>query len=142
MSLILTFLGKGGSGRTTIAIAAAKKLASLGKRVLLAVQDTGLTLDLLLETSVTHEVQQIAPNLDAVVYLVNHRSVERNIRSSIARLGVGDRVHVDTFAWTPPMQQLAHLLSGDRSPARSPTRQADTRRTAGAARHAASELSP
>lgn len=68
MSLILTFLGKGGSGRTTIAIAAAKKLASQGKRVLLAVQDTGFALDLLLETSVTHEVQQIAPNLDAVQF--------------------------------------------------------------------------
>ncbi len=68
MSLIITFLGKGGSGRTTIAIAAAKKLASQGKRVLLAVQDTGFALDLLIETSVTHEVQQIAPNLDAVQF--------------------------------------------------------------------------
>ncbi|MBR8837656.1 MAG: ArsA family ATPase [Stigonema ocellatum SAG 48.90 = DSM 106950] len=36
MSLILTFLGKGGSDRTKIAIAAAKLLASQGKRVLLA----------------------------------------------------------------------------------------------------------
>ena len=68
MSLILTFLGKGGSGRTTIAIASAKKLASQGKRVLLALQDTGFALDLLLETSVTHEVQKIAPNLDAVQF--------------------------------------------------------------------------
>ena len=77
MSLIITFLGKGGSGRTTIAIAAAKKLASLGQRVLLAVQDTGLALDLLLETSVTHEVQQIAPNLDAVQFKAS-ALLERN----------------------------------------------------------------
>jgi arsenite-transporting ATPase len=41
MSLILTFLGKGGTGRTTVAIAAAKRLAAQGKRVLLAAQDTG-----------------------------------------------------------------------------------------------------
>jgi anion-transporting ArsA/GET3 family ATPase len=77
MSLILTFLGKGGSGRTTIAIAAAKKLASQGKRVLLALQDTGLALDLLLETSVTHEVRQIASNLDAVQFKAS-ALLERN----------------------------------------------------------------
>lgn len=77
MSLILTFLGKGGSGRTTIAIASAKKLASLGKRVLLAVQDTGIALDLLLETPVTNEVQQIAPNLDAVQFKTS-TLLERN----------------------------------------------------------------
>ncbi len=77
MSLIITFLGKGGTGRTTIAIAAAKKLASLGKRVLLAVQDTGLALDLLLETSVTNEAQQIAPNLDAVQFKTS-ALLERN----------------------------------------------------------------
>jgi len=35
MAFILTFLGKGGVGRTTIAIAAAKKFARQGKRVLL-----------------------------------------------------------------------------------------------------------
>ena len=77
MSLILTFLGKGGSGRTTIAIASAKKLASQGQRVLLALQDTGFALDLLLETSVTHEVQQIAPNLDAVQFKAS-ALLERN----------------------------------------------------------------
>ncbi|WP_009631237.1 Get3/ArsA fold putative tail anchor-mediating ATPase NosAFP [Synechocystis sp. PCC 7509] len=76
MSLILTFLGKGGSGRTTIAIAAAKKLASLGKRVLLAVQDT-VAINLLLETPVTSEVQQIDTNLDAV-HLKTSALLERN----------------------------------------------------------------
>ncbi|NEO51372.1 MAG: ArsA family ATPase, partial [Moorea sp. SIO4G2] len=38
MARILTFLGKGGTGRTTVAIAAAKQLSSLGQRVLLVGQ--------------------------------------------------------------------------------------------------------
>ena len=41
MTLILTFLGKGGTGRSTVAIAAAQKLAEAGKRVLLISQEAG-----------------------------------------------------------------------------------------------------
>jgi anion-transporting ArsA/GET3 family ATPase len=65
MSLILTFLGKGGTARTKIAIAAAKLLASQGKRVLLA----GLAepaFEILLGTPPTSEAQEIAPNLHVV----------------------------------------------------------------------------
>jgi anion-transporting ArsA/GET3 family ATPase len=40
MALILTFLGKGGTGRSTVAIATAKKLADAGSRVLLLSQDS------------------------------------------------------------------------------------------------------
>ncbi len=47
MTLILTFLGKGGSGRTTVAIAAAQKLTDEGKRVLLISQEAGPALSLL-----------------------------------------------------------------------------------------------
>lgn len=67
MTLILTFLGKGGIARTKIAIAAAKLLASEGKRVLLA----GLaepTLPILLETTLTPDPQEIAPNLQVVQF--------------------------------------------------------------------------
>jgi len=67
MALILTFLGKGGTARTKIAIAAAKLLASQGKRVLLA----GLAepaLPILLGTPVGSEPQEIAPNLQAVQF--------------------------------------------------------------------------
>ncbi|WLT38743.1 AAA family ATPase [Synechocystis sp. B12] len=42
MALVLTFLGKGGVGRTTVAIAAAKKLAQAGQRVLVLGQDPSL----------------------------------------------------------------------------------------------------
>ncbi|MBD2346121.1 Get3/ArsA fold putative tail anchor-mediating ATPase NosAFP [Anabaena subtropica] len=67
MSMILTFLGNSGVARTKIAIAAAKLLASQGKRVLLA----GLAepiLPLLLEKTLTPDPQQIAPNLEVVQF--------------------------------------------------------------------------
>lgn len=67
MSLILTFLGKGGTGRTTIAIATAKYFAAQGKRVLLIGQDAGPELDLILgETLSGPQPQTIAPNLQVV----------------------------------------------------------------------------
>lgn len=66
MTLILTFLGKGGTGRTTMAIAAAKRLASQGKRVLLAGQDTGPAFSLLVSAPLTPDPQELAPNLQAV----------------------------------------------------------------------------
>ncbi|MEH2104932.1 Get3/ArsA fold putative tail anchor-mediating ATPase NosAFP [Nostoc sp.] len=67
MALILTFLGKGGTARTKIAIAAAKLLASQGKRVLLAGQAEP-TLQILLGTPVTADPQDIAPNLQVVQF--------------------------------------------------------------------------
>ena len=66
MSLILTFLGKGGVGRSTIAIAAAKQLASLGSRVLLVAGDPSPAFDLLLGASVGIDPTGIGANLEAV----------------------------------------------------------------------------
>lgn len=66
MALILTFLGKGGIGRTTVAIAAAKQLSSLGQRVLLVGHEPGPAFDLLLGASTSPEPQEIAPNLQVV----------------------------------------------------------------------------
>lgn len=66
MALILTFLGKGGTGKTTVAIAAARSLAAQGKRVLLASQDTSPSLGLILGQTVGPDPQEIAPNLKAV----------------------------------------------------------------------------
>lgn len=68
MSLILTFLGKGGTGRTTVAIATAKRFASEGKRVLLAGQDAGPTFSLLVGAPLSADPQEIAPNLQAVQF--------------------------------------------------------------------------
>lgn len=66
MALLLTFLGKGGTGRTTMAIAAAKHLSSLGQRVLLVGQDPTPALGLLLGTTVGSDPTAIDTNLLAV----------------------------------------------------------------------------
>lgn len=67
MAVILTFLGKGGTGKTTLAIGAAKRFASQGKRVLLAL--TSPASALLLGQSLDAEPQEIAPNLQGVQLL-------------------------------------------------------------------------
>jgi arsenite-transporting ATPase len=66
MSLILTFLGKGGSGRTTVAIATAKKLASAGKRILLAGQDPSPIYNLFLGVPIASSPTEVETNLKAV----------------------------------------------------------------------------
>lgn len=68
MALILTFLGKGGTGRTTMAIAAAKKFADQGKRVLLAGQDPGPALGLQLGLALSADPQTVSPSFDAVQF--------------------------------------------------------------------------
>ncbi|MBW4498998.1 MAG: ArsA family ATPase [Scytonema hyalinum WJT4-NPBG1] len=67
MALILTFLGKGGSDRTKIAIAAAKLLATQGKRVLLAGQPEP-ALSILLGATLGPDPQEIGPNLQVVQF--------------------------------------------------------------------------
>lgn len=67
MALILTFLGKGGTGKTTIAIAAAKQLAAQGKRVLLAFTEPASATALLLGTPIGSTRTEVAANLEAVV---------------------------------------------------------------------------
>jgi anion-transporting ArsA/GET3 family ATPase len=66
MASILTFLGKGGSGRTTVAIATAKKLASLGMRVLLVGEESDPALGLFLGVSPGCDPQEISANLKVV----------------------------------------------------------------------------
>ncbi|GGA48617.1 hypothetical protein CYANOKiyG1_67720 [Okeania sp. KiyG1] len=66
MTITYTFLGKGGTGRTTIAFATAKKYASLGKRVLFVGQEPTPTLSLLLGANISPEPTEIDSNLKAV----------------------------------------------------------------------------
>ena len=66
MSLILTFIGKGGVGKTTTAIAAARALATQNKKVLYVGQQAGDTLSMRLGVDLSSEPQLVAPNFAAV----------------------------------------------------------------------------
>ncbi|WP_310428672.1 ArsA family ATPase [Chamaesiphon sp. VAR_48_metabat_135_sub] len=66
MPQILTFLGKGGSGRTTVAIAAAKQQANLGRRVLFVSQDPTPATGILLGVPLADTPQSIGANLEVV----------------------------------------------------------------------------
>jgi anion-transporting ArsA/GET3 family ATPase len=77
MALILTFLGKGGVGKTTIAIAAAKRLARQGQRVLFATQDASPAFAHILgqpiaPSTAPNQPQSIDANLDLVQFQVAH----------------------------------------------------------------------
>ncbi len=67
MPQILTFLGKGGSGRTTVAIAAARQQANLGRRVLFVSQDPTPATGILLGVPLTDKPQSIGANLEVVL---------------------------------------------------------------------------
>ena len=66
MSLILTFLGKGGVGKTTTAIAVARAFANQGKQVLYVGQQAGDSLSMRLGVDLGSDVQPVAPNFAAV----------------------------------------------------------------------------
>ncbi len=66
MSSIITFLGKGGSGRTTVAIGVAKKLAGEGAKVLLIGQDSSPAWGIQLGATPSATVTEIAPNLSVL----------------------------------------------------------------------------
>ena len=77
MAFILSFLGKGGTGKTTLAIAGAKQLANNGSRVLLVTSDTSPSFSLILGMTPSQEPQNIGVNLD-VVQLMSTSLIETN----------------------------------------------------------------
>ncbi|HZG38995.1 MAG TPA: ArsA family ATPase [Nodosilinea sp.] len=68
MALILTYLGKGGCGCTTVAIAAAKQRARAGQRVLLLIQDVTPAPALLLGQPLGPEPAELESNLWAMQF--------------------------------------------------------------------------
>lgn len=66
MTLILTFIGKGGTGRTTLAIASAQSLAQQGQRVLLLAPQPDPSLSLFLGMPVSSEPQTVGPNFQVL----------------------------------------------------------------------------
>lgn len=77
MALILTFLGKGGSGRSTCAIATAKKLSAQGQRVLLITEDAGPGFGMLLGHEVTAVPASVSTHL-SVIQLQFAQLLEQN----------------------------------------------------------------
>ena len=63
MGSILTFLGKGGCGSTTLAIATAKQIAQAGRRVLLCIQDSSPGPSILLGQDLGPTPAELGPNL-------------------------------------------------------------------------------
>ncbi len=66
MSLILTFIGKGGVGKTTTAIAVARAFANQNKQVLFVGQQAGDSLSTRLSADLTSDPQLVSPNFAAV----------------------------------------------------------------------------
>jgi anion-transporting ArsA/GET3 family ATPase len=66
MSRIITFLGKAGTGHTTLAIATAKWFNQSNQRVLLVTHQPSPSAELLLDIPLTAQPQAVAPKLDVV----------------------------------------------------------------------------
>jgi anion-transporting ArsA/GET3 family ATPase len=113
MALILTFLGKNPVARSKIAIASAKLLASQGLRVLLA----GLaepTLPILLDTSLSTNPQEIAPNLQVVQFqssVLLERSWEevKNLEAQYLRTPILKEVYGQELVVLPGMDSALAL---------------------------------
>ena len=110
--MILTFLGKGGSGRSAIAIAAAYQLSQGGKRVLLATQDP--TTELLLETPLSSDPTPVASqlwavNLGATVLLEKSWEEVKKVEAQYLRSPLLKEVYGQELAVLPGMEQALAL---------------------------------
>ena len=110
--MILTFLGKGGSGRSAIALAAAYQLSQQGKQVLLASQDP--TTELLLETPLKSEPASVAPNFSAVTIqgtTLLEKSWEqvKQLEAQYVRFPLLSNVYGQELAVLPGMDQALAL---------------------------------
>ncbi len=114
MPQILTFLGKGGSGRTTVAIAAAKQQANLGRRVLFVSQDPTSATGILLGVPLTEHPQSIGANL-AIVSISATVAIERGwedvkqIESRYLRSPILRNVYGQELAILPGMDSAIAL---------------------------------
>ncbi|AFY73743.1 oxyanion-translocating ATPase [Synechococcus sp. PCC 7502] len=112
MSQILTFLGKGGVGKTTVAIAVAKAYANQGKRVLLVGQQTGY--NLMLGHDLSTDPREISPNLLAVnlsatVLLERYWEKMKNLESQYLRIPFLKEVYGQELGILPGMDQALGL---------------------------------
>ena len=114
MSSIVTFLGKGGTGRTTIAIATAKKLATEGKKVLLIGQDSSPAFGLTLGATPTTEPQEIGANfavmqLNSAVLLENSWEQVKEMEAQYLRSPILKQVYGQELGIFPGMDRALAL---------------------------------
>jgi arsenite/tail-anchored protein-transporting ATPase len=114
MRLIL-YLGKGGVGKTTLAAATAARSAQLGKRTLVVSTDLAHSLADALDTTLTAEPRQIAPNLWAQEINAldevrnNWGKVQEYLATSLKNQGMSD-VAAEEMALIPGMDEIVALL--------------------------------
>ena len=116
MSSIVTFLGKGGTGRTISAIATAKKLANEGKKVLLMGQDSSPAFGLTLGATPTTEPQEIETNLtvmqlNSAVLLENSWEQVKQIEAQYLRSPILKQVYGQELGILPGMDRALALNS-------------------------------
>lgn len=114
MSSIVTFLGKGGTGRTISAIATAKKLATEGKKVLLMGQDTSPAWGMPLGITPTPQAQEISTNfavmqLNSTVLLENNWEQVKQLESQYLRSPILKQVYGQELGVLPGMDRALAL---------------------------------
>lgn len=114
MALLLTFLGKGGTGRTTIAIAAAKQLSHLGQRVLLIGQDPTPAFGLLLGATVGSDPSEIdakfhAVQLQSTVLLERNWEEVKKLEKQFLRSPIINNVYGQELGVLPGMDSALAL---------------------------------
>ena len=108
MSSIVTFLGKGGTGRTISAIATAKKLATEGKKVLLVGQDSSPAWGMVLginPTTIPLEVETnfAAVQLNSTVLLENNWEEVKRLEAQYLRSPILKQVFGQELGILPGM---------------------------------------
>lgn len=114
MSQILTFLGKGGTGRSTLAVAAARMAAQQGQRVLLVGDQNSHSLDLLLEAALGPDPTMVAANLSAVqlrstVLLERSWAQAKELEAQYLRNAFFKDIYPQELAVLPGMDQALAL---------------------------------
>jgi anion-transporting ArsA/GET3 family ATPase len=114
MSSIVTFLGKGGTGRTISAIATAKKLATEGKKVLLMGQDSSPAWGMALGITPTREPLEIDPNfavmqLNSTVLLENSWEEVKRLEAQYLRSPILKQVYGQELGILPGMDRALAL---------------------------------
>lgn len=115
MALIITFLGKGGTGKTTVAIAAAKKLARQGQRVLLLTQDTSPAFPLLLgvdlkgDAPTEVEANFVALQLQVAALLSKSWEEAKKLETKYLRSPILQNVYGEELGIFPGMDSILAL---------------------------------